>query len=47
VRACAQLGGVRAKLLTADGNDIDTMFVDRRHDNKHHDNADTLVRPGC
>jgi len=30
VCSCAQIDGDRAKLLTADGNTIDTMFVDRR-----------------
>ena len=33
-----QRGGIRAKLLTADGNYIDTIFLDRRIDSleKYH-----------
>ena len=27
---CLQNGGIRAKLLAADGNHIDTLFLDRR-----------------
>lgn len=35
-------GGLRAKLLTQDGNEIDTMFVDNRNDRESH-NGNTLV----
>lgn len=35
-------GGLRAKLLTQDGNEIDTMFIDNRNDQKT-DNGNTLV----
>jgi hypothetical protein len=36
-----QKHGIRAKLLTEDNNEIDTMFVDRRADKTRHGN--TLV----
>jgi pimeloyl-ACP methyl ester carboxylesterase len=35
-------GGVRSKVRTEDGNDIDTMFVDRRNSLNHH-HGDYLV----
>ncbi|KAL8568210.1 hypothetical protein ACOMHN_027733 [Nucella lapillus] len=38
-----QKKGQRAKLLTEDHNEIDTMFVDRRRPGSHHGNGNTLV----
>ena len=40
---CCQNGGIRAKLRTEDGNDIDTMFVDRRRYMGATQNGTTLV----
>ena len=37
-----QKKGIRAKLLTEDGNEIDTMFVDRRNDTRY-PNGNILV----
>ena len=37
--------GKRAKLETADGNEIDTMFMDKRSPSENiHGKGDTLVR---
>ena len=38
-----QKKGTRSKLLTEDGNEIDTMFVDRRSQTDHFPNGNTLV----
>lgn len=35
--------GVRAKLETADGNEIDTMFMDKRSSSDIRERGDTLV----
>ncbi len=39
---CFQLGGQRNKLKAKDGNEIDTMFIDRRN-NPEFPNGNTLV----
>lgn len=36
--------GKRAKLETADGNEIDTMFMDKRTSEDEGSNGNTLVR---
>jgi len=36
--------GKRAKLLAADGNEIDTMFMDKRSSVDIRERGDTLVR---
>ena len=37
-----QKKGIRSKLLTEEGNQIDTMFIDRRY-NENFPNGNTLV----